>query len=208
MAGIMLDSISPEAVITAVRERREWRNMVIRAAAGYIDGKFAWPAASFTRLRAHGIATVEITVTGVPGAAGAKVKKIGDVEPGDLDPVSGAEWAAGEVKNSEWPVIYVDRTNKSDVLAQCNSRGIAAPHDFGLIVSTLDGTFTDLNGTDLRKDPAVAGVQFAGADRTGIDADATMLTALGDKWLSLPPSWDSRALALLGELDALLRDNL
>jgi hypothetical protein len=206
MAGIMLDSTNPDAVMAAIKERREWRNMVIRAAALYVDGSGAAPAAVFTALRSR-VAVVEITVFGTIGAGAATVKPAGDVEPGDLNPAEGAQWALAESKNGAWPVIYCNRAEKAEVIAECASQGMTLGTSYGLWVATLDGTFTDLNGSDLRDETGVVAVQSLTAEMLGIDADGSVLTEAGDKWLGITPSWQARALQMATDLRTLIRDN-
>lgn len=206
MAGIMLDSTSPDAILTAVRENRHWRNMEIRAAALYIDGKWAAPAAVFTALRSR-VAVVEITVQGTVGSGAARIKPAADIEPGDLDPATGAKWALEEVQGGAWPVLYVDRSEKPEVIAECHSLGIDPGQHFGLWVATLDGTFRDEDGSDLRHQAGMAAVQYAGAAQLGIDADASVLTAAGETWLNIPPTWQAAAANQAESLAALLREH-
>jgi hypothetical protein len=206
MAGIMLDSTNPEAVVAAVRENREWRGSRIRAAALYIDGSGAAPAAMFTALRSR-VAVVEITVFGTVGAGAARVKAAGDVEPGDMDPATAAKWALDEVNRGAYPVLYSDRSEKPDIIAECDAQGMTPGHSFGLWTATLDGTFTDLDGSDLRTQPGMVAVQFAPAADLGIDADASVLTQAGEKWLQLTPTWQSTALGYADRLRDLLRQH-
>jgi hypothetical protein len=203
VSGIMLDSTNANAVGRAVAERREYRGMRIRAAALYLDGATAAPAAAFPAIRREGVAVVGITVTGVTGAHIARIA--GDDEPGDLTPETAAQWAATESHDGEWPVIYVDRSNKVATITAALAQGISPGADYGLWVGTLDGTFTDLNGADLRQEPGVVGVQVFDAKSLGIDADATVLTALGDHWLGLPPSWQTTAVTMARDLADLIR---
>lgn len=206
MAGIMLDSTNPDAIINAVRERREWRNSIIRAAALYIDGNFPAPAATFTALRSR-VAVVEITVRGTVGSGVAKVKKAADVEPGDMDPASAAEWALAETQRGAYPVLYSDRAEKADIIAECSAQGMTPGKSFGLWTATLDGTFRDLDGTDLRTHDGMVAVQALSAAMLGIDADGSVLTAAGEKWLNLAPSWQDHAASLADQLAALLREH-
>jgi len=202
----MLDSTNPDAIMAAVRENRQWRGMVIRAAALYIDGKWPAPAAVLTALRTR-VGVLEITVAGTMGSGAAKIKAAGDVEPGDLDPASGAQWAMDEKQAGGWPVLYSNRSEKPEVLGECKALGMAPGPDFGLWTATLDGTFTDLDGTDLRLQPGMVAVQYADAAMTGIDADASVLTAAGEKWLGLAASWESQAASLAEQLAALLHEH-
>lgn len=201
----MLDSTDPEAVIEAIKARRTWRNMTIKAAAGYIDGRYAWPSGAFTQLRALGVTAVEITVTGQASSDAAR--QAADDEPGDLTPAATAEWAAGEHKAGRVPLLYVNRSNKPPTASECRARGLSAGKDFGWWVATLDGSFTDTDGHDLRTEPGVWAIQFAGEDRLGIHADASVITTEGNAWFHTEPSWEERALALSDELTRLIRAN-
>jgi len=202
MSGLMLDSTNPNAIIDAVRAQFKLRDMVIRAAALYADGNWPAPPAAFSLLHRLGVKTADITVTGNPAIMAAKIGA--DVEPGDLAPASAAKWAAEEVHAKEWPVLYVNRSNKADTIAECLAQGIEPAKDFGLWVATLDGTFADTGGSDLRKAPGVVAVQAFSAKAAGIDADVSVLTALGDTWLGVPPSWEAEAYAAARDLADLL----
>jgi hypothetical protein len=124
-----------------------------------------------------------------------------------MDPERAGKWAADEKRAHEWPVCYVNRDNKEATVNACIGNGLKPADDFGLWVATLDGEFTDNNGADLRHEPGVVVVQAFGTDRTGIDADASVITALGDTWLGLPPSWEAVALRQARQLAELLADH-
>lgn len=210
MAGILLDSTNPAAVTSAVRRGIKWRNMKVVAGAGYVDGAFKWPASQFGALSDMKVKPVTITVTGIPAM-------VGDVETGDLSPETGAIWAEDEHRGGGWPVIYVNRSNKGPTIANCASGGLFPGKQFGLWVATLDGTFTDTDGSDLRTQAGVVAVQYAQAEspvhQSGSppDLDVSVVTATGDQWLGLA-TWQSQALALaeatkvpLNELITLLK---
>jgi hypothetical protein len=200
MGGIMLDSVNPAAVLDAIKARRTWRNMAIKAGAGYVDGpNSAWPSGAFTALRATGVTVVEITVLG------AQAADVADIETGDLTPAKGAEWASGEVKAGRVPGLYVNRSNKPVTEQECSSRGLKAGKDFVWWVATLDGSFTDTNGADLRQETGVVAVQFADAARLGIDADASVITTFGNSWFHLEPTWEEQALTQAEDLTALIK---
>lgn len=198
----MLDSTQPAPVIEAIKARRTWRNQGIKAAAGYVDGVVsAWPSAAFTELRSLGVTVVEITVLGAHAA------DVADIEQGDLTPQSGAEWAAAEAKAGRVPCLYVNRSNKPAVATECRSRGLTAGKEFVWWVATLDGTFTDPSGADMRSEAGVVAIQFAGSDRLGIDADASVITTAGNSWFHVSPTWEEHALALSDELTRLIREH-
>lgn len=203
MGGIMLDSTNPAAVIEAVKAHKTWRNMIVRAGAGYIDGpNSAWPSAAFTELRSTGVRVVEITVTGARGA------DMADIEKGDLGPAKGAAWAADEHSSGRFPGLYCNRSNKPAVITECASRGLSAGTHYVLWVATLDGTFTDTGGADLRDEKGVTMVQAFDSQMTGIDADASVITEAGNDWLGIPPLWQETALAEARVLFDLLRAHL
>jgi hypothetical protein len=206
MGGIMLDSTKPAAVLDAIKAHRMWRNMPIKAGAGYVDGPVSeWPAVAFTELRAAGVAVVEITVTGAHAA------DVADIERGDLTPESGAAWAEAEAKAGRFPTLYVNRSNKGATINAAKSRGLAPGltlgREFGLWVATLDGSFTDDDGTDLRAQTGVVAVQALSAAMLGIDADGSVITQQGNAWLHLEPSWEEKALNLSREVTRLLREH-
>jgi hypothetical protein len=105
-------------------------------------------------------------------------------------------------------VLYVNRSNKSATIAACLAQGITPVDDFGLWVGTLDGTFTDTGGADLRREPGVVAVQAYDSRMLGIDADASVITPLGDNWLDLPPSWEADALSLADQLRDLIEKHV
>jgi hypothetical protein len=202
VGGFMLDSTNPNAVLEAIKTGRQWRNMHIRAGAGYVDGPNSeWPSGAFTALRASRVAVVEITVTGVRGAM------VADIEKGDMGPSTGAGWAHDEKADGEFPVLYVNRDNKSACITECTARGLSPGHEYGLWVATLDGTFTDTGGADLRTEPGVVAVQAFSSQMLGVDADGSVITELGNRWLGIQPVWQEQALADLAALRHLIEAN-
>jgi hypothetical protein len=200
----MLDSTTPADVIEAVKARRMWRNMHIRAGAGYIDGPNSeWPVSAFTQLRALGVVVVEITVTGAHAA------DVADIENGDLTPEGGAEWAEGEHKAGRFPCLYVNRGNKGATHTACKARGLTlgVDKDYAFWVATLDGTFTDTDGSDLRTQTGVVAVQALSAAMLGIHADGSVITQQGNAWLHIEPSWEEQALNASREVTRLLREH-
>lgn len=200
----MLDSTDPQAVIDAIKARRTWRNMPIRAGAGYIDGRYAWPSSAFTQLRSLGVTAVEITVTGQPSADAAGRHPAGDDEPGDMTPAETAEWAAKEHAAGRVPSLYVNRDNKPETARECAARGLIPGREFVWWVATLDGSFTDTGGADLRTEKGVVAIQFATAEMLGIHADASVITTTGNAWFHTEPTWEEEALDLSTRLSRLL----
>jgi hypothetical protein len=90
-----------------------------------------------------------------------------------------AHWAHTEHQAGHWPLVYCDRADKPRVIAECTQLGLALHHDYQLWVATLDGTFADHDGSDLRQQKGVALIQFLGAAAAGIDADVSLVTDAG-----------------------------
>jgi hypothetical protein len=190
---IMLDGAGQDwkAIEAAVKAGRRFRDLRVRMAMGYADGpESAWPAEAWAELAAAGAQLVRVTVTGQ--AVGAEV---GDCERGDLDPAGAAAWAQRELNaGHRFPVIYTDRSAKPAVIGEATSQGLKLGHDYGLLVATLDGSFLDLNGHDLRAFPGVVGVQYLPASRSGGPFDVTLVT--DDTWLpEAPRPWTAAAAA-------------
>lgn len=194
-----------------------WQAAVKAAAAGlsyggikvtmimtYADGPISvWPAEAITAAQATGLQVVRITVTGELLAGHAGRIQIGDEEPGDMNPASAAAWAKAE-RNAglPFPVIYCDRSDKPAVITECQALSLRPGREFGLGVATLDGTFLDLDGSDLRHQPGVVGVQHLPSSRAGGPWDAWQIT--DDNWLPVQLPWQARALAEAQALTALL----
>lgn len=203
MGGIMLDSVKPIVIADAIKAKRMWRNMPIRAAAGYLDGAVSeWPAAAFAEMRSLGVAVVQITVEGRPGA------DVADIENGDMTPVSGVSWALGERKAARFPALYCNRGNKPAVLTEMSIHNLVPGRDVSLWVATLDGSFNDTGGSDLRTEPGVMAVQVLPAASLGIDADASVITNEGNHWLGLDPLWQEAALDHAQAAGRLLREHM
>jgi hypothetical protein len=165
---IMLDSASWQAVLATVKHKQTFRGLPVSLAGGYLDGSFAWPASAWADLAAAGLparSQVGITVLGTGGEA--RKARANDSEPGNDDPAEAAAWALDEHGAHHWPVIYCDRSHKPQVIAECAKRGLklsAGPSsNYGLWVATLDGTFADTDGSDLRTQDGVVGIQYAQA---------------------------------------------
>jgi hypothetical protein len=196
MSGILLDSIHPSAILAEIEKGTKWRNMIIRAAAGYVDGADSeWPPSAFIEVKTTGVPVVTITVTGLPNVL------VADIETGDMTPATGAAWAATEHAAGHWPVLYVNRGNKPDTIRALEAAGLTtAGLDYGLWVSTLDDTFTDTDGSDLREQPGVVAVQYL-AD-PGANVDVSIITATGDRWLGIGTPWQEIALAAAEQVQA------
>jgi hypothetical protein len=178
--------------------------MKVVAGAGYVDGADRWTPAQFGALTDMKVKPVTITVTGI----GAMV---GDVETGNLNPEGGALWAEQEARAGGWPVLYVNRSNKRATVADAAALGLTPGKSMGLWVATLDGTFKDEDGSDLRSQAGVVAVQYAQAESpvhvSGAppDLDVSVVTAAGDQWLGLD-TWQSQALAQAQAIRAQVKD--
>jgi hypothetical protein len=88
-------------------------------------------------------------------------------------------------------VIYTDRAQKRAVISECAGAGLKLGTNYGLLVATLDGSLLDLDGSKLRDQPGVVGIQYLPASRTGYPIDITLVT--DDAWLPAPapppPDW-------------------
>lgn len=192
---IMLDSTNPAAVLAAVKAKMTFRGLPISLVAGYVDGKFAWPASAWQELAAAGIAAhqqVGITVFGTGAAAGRA--GAGDSEPGDMSPAQVAAWAKREHDAKEWPVPYCDRAHKPSVVSECRAVGLhlsdALDSNYGLWVATLDGSFHDLDGSDLRTQPGMVAIQYAQANSpihvAGQPPDLDVSLVVRPSWRAVP----------------------
>lgn len=189
---IMLDSVNWQAILAAVKAGKTFRGLPVSLAAGYLDGpRSKWPLEAWNALQAAGLAgrsLVGITVTGSGGEAGRA--RVADSEPGDMSPGTAAGWALAERKAGHWPVIYCDRADKPHVIAQCTARGLHISKDYGLWIATLDGTFADLDGSDLRQQPGVVAVQYLGAKAAGGEYDVSLVVSSAWRAVKPPPAPD------------------
>lgn len=161
---IMLDSVSWQAILATVKAGTKFRDLPVSLAGGYLDGSFKWPVSAWQQLEAAGLparSQVGITVTGT--GAEARKARANDSEPGNDDPAQAAAWALGEHRAGHWPVIYCDRADKPHVVTECANRGLRPADHFGLWVATLDGTFHDADGKQLRDEPGVVAIQYGQA---------------------------------------------
>jgi hypothetical protein len=195
---IMLDGIGSDAapIVTAIKAGIRWLGLPATMGAGYGDGSVsAWTSAEWVALTAVA-QPVTITVTGQAG------RNVADVENGDLTPVQAATWALHEHAAGRYPVLYVNRSNKAAVLASMPP-GWVLGKSFGLWVATLDGSFTDLDGSDLRKQPGVVAVQYLGSARSGGPFDVSLVVDSGWLPVKVPPpvvpTWQATALTLAKE---------
>jgi hypothetical protein len=183
MHRIALDGAGQDwqAIAAAVKAGRKFRNMRIRMAMGYDDGPVSqWPAEAWPALKALGVQLVRITVTGL-----ALDADVGDCERGDMDPAQLAIWMQHKLNaGHRFPVGYSDRSNKPAVIHEATGQGLKLGHDYGLIVATLDGSFLDLNGSDLRAQPGVVAIQYLPASRAGGPFDVSLVT--DETWLPEP----------------------
>jgi hypothetical protein len=200
---IMLDGIGTDAapITAALKAKKTFGGVAASMGAGYCDGEVsAWSSADWVEVTAAG-QPVTITVTGVHTTA-TRVVRVADIENGDLTPATGALWAAREITLGQYPVLYVNRSNKPGVISACSAAGLTlgfGPRQYGLWVATLDGGFLDLDGTDLRNHAGIVAVQYLSAEKSGIPADVSLVTdaswipAPGPKPPVVPPAPDPPA---------------
>jgi hypothetical protein len=209
---VMLDGIGTDAaaVTAAIKAHRQWGGIPASMGAGYGDGSVsAWTSAEWVAVTAVGQPVV-ITVLGAQSTA-TRIVRVADVENGDLTPARGALWAAREIAAGQYPVLYVNRSNKPAVITACHAAGLTlgyGPRQYGLWVATLDGTFNDSDGTDLRTHAGVVAVQYLDAARAGVTADVSLV--IDDSWIPAapikppppPPAvWQAQALTLALEIE-------
>jgi hypothetical protein len=201
---IMLDGIGSDAaaVTAAIKAGREWGGIKATMGAGYGDGSVsAWSSAEWVALSAVG-QPVTVTVLGEPG------RNVADVENGDLTVAQGAAWAKAEMAAGRYPVLYVNRSNKAAAIAACSANRLSRFVEYGLWVATLDGTFTDLDGSDLRTQAGVVAVQYlsAGDMDVSLVVDAGWLPVAAPKPPVVATTWQAAALkqaqALVTTLEA------
>jgi hypothetical protein len=211
---ILIDSVNWRAVLAAVKAGMTFRGLPVSLAAGYLDGpRSQWPPEAWAELQKAGLggrSLIGITVLGRGGEAARA--RVADSEPGDMNPPSAAMWASGERAAGHWPVIYCDRADKPHVIAQCFQRNLHPAKDYGLWVATLDGGFTDLDGSDLREQPGVVAVQYRQAQSpvhvAGQPPDLDVSLVVSSAWRAATPepdpqpapdvpapSWKAQALA-------------
>ena len=208
---IMLDSVNWRAILAAVKAGKTFRGLPVSLVAGYLDGPVSqWPPEAWAQLEQAGVPSrslVSITVTGRSSDAGRA--RVADSEPGDMDPNAVAGWAFAEHAAGRWPVIYCSRSDKPHVISQCTARQLHLSRDYGLWIATLDGSFTDLDGSDLRTQPGVVAVQYLGAKAAGGDYDVSLVVS--SAWRAARPApappvvaaWKAQALDQVTTLEAM-----
>jgi hypothetical protein len=202
---IMLDGIGSDAapIVAAIKAGIRWLGLPATMGAGYGDGSAsAWTSAEWVALTAVA-QPVTITVTGEAG------RDVADVENGDLTPAQGAQWARAAHLAGRFPVLYVNRSNKAAVITEAAKLGLGlGARMYGLWVATLDGSFTDLDGSDLRKQPGVVAVQYLGSAQSGGPFDVSLVVDAGWLPVKVPPpvvpTWQATALKDAQALVALL----
>jgi hypothetical protein len=176
---VMVDGVNAHAVIDALRGKYSFWGVTATMGAGYRDGPVsspAWTSAAWQAVTDYGQPVV-ITVASSPTA------NVADIETGDMTPEQGAAWAKLGRAPADFPVLYVNRSNKAQVesLLAPLVRGVG----YGLWVATLDGTFTDSDGTDLRQQPGVVAVQAQQVQVDGVTVDISQV--VDDRWLPVVP---------------------
>jgi hypothetical protein len=130
--------------------------------AGYVNGRFAWSAADFSRFPIH--ATID--VLGIAPHA-----DVLDVEIGDATVPTAVVWAhAHNNLKPEYPaIIYCNRSTLTPLFNAMLASGFRIGRDFRLWVATLDGTkkLPDMTG--------VTAVQYAGQAQTHAHYDESIV---------------------------------
>lgn len=133
------------------------------AAAGYVDGNFAWSLSDWRRF--PDVPHITITIAGQGGA------RVLDWESGNPNPSS---WAAAEIKAGRRPTIYTSKANVAAVAAAI------APLRFGVDVDLWDADWTGV----AHLNPGSVATQYADPVTSGGHYD---LSLAADTWLTPPP---------------------
>lgn len=191
---VMLDSAQPGGIIACLAAGARFFGIRPSMAAVYGDGAFAATAAQQAAIVKAGIHPGQLLRITVTGATGHHAARLGDIEQGDMSPGAGASWAHGEAAPHWRPALYSDRALKPAVISACSGLGLTLGTDYVLVVATLDGTFHDLDGSDLRTQRGVAGIQALGAGAAGFPVDVTLVT--DPTFMPVPAAAVSPALTL------------
>lgn len=126
MTRVMRDSVNPYNVPENGTD----------LAAGYVNGRYAWTQAGWDRFPGEHRVTIDVFGT-APHSA-----EVLDIENFDATPAIAVEWvkARNALKPSYPPVLYVNRSNREQVISLQRSGGHALGKDYKLWVATLDGT--------------------------------------------------------------------
>ena len=184
-ARIMLDTVgSNTAELISAFHRNMYTGLTATMAAGYGDGPVStWTSREWVAVTAVTAPQppVVITVTGQTGPH----RHVADVENGDMAPDSAAVWARAQMIAGFRPVIYCNRSNKAACISALAGEGLVPGRDgVGLWVATLDGTFSDLDGSSLNTQAGVVAVQYLDAKAAGGPWDVSLV--VDDTWMAPP----------------------
>lgn len=165
--------------------------------AVYRNGRFAANPADVAN-RFPGVPVAWIDVIG-NNPAGAGVL---DIENGDATPQTAAHWVAGRHTVEAKPVLYVNRSNVTEVFNVMTSHGWKVGVHFRIWIATLDGSerIPDMTG--------VVAVQARGEAQTGgnfdesVVYDTTWHAAAGTK-PGNPPGQSRSGLVVTDTLDTI-----
>ena len=139
--------------------------------AGYVTGRYKWPAKAYARFRGIPLAHID--------CRGTKPEKaeILDVEPHCADVHAAVSWVRkrkAAFPGAYPPIIYCNRDTLTSLHDAMTSAGLHVVKDFRLWVTTLDGT------KKLQHMTGVMAVQYAGEGITGGHYDESIV--YDDDW--------------------------
>jgi hypothetical protein len=139
--------------------------------AGYVTGRYTWPAKAYARFRGIPLAHID--------CRGTKPEKaeILDVEPRCTDVHAAVSWVKkrkAAFPGAYPPIIYCNRDTLTPLHHAMNAAGLHVVKDFRLWVATLDGTKKPQSMT------GVMAVQYAGEGITGGHYDESIV--YDDDW--------------------------
>jgi hypothetical protein len=196
---IMLDSTNPRAIAAAKRAGQKFRGLPVSLAGIYFDGAFKASSADLAELHDAGFDNRSLVGITVLGSGGEAMKSAADdTETGNDNAYQTSVWALAEHQAHHWPVAYSNRSRKPRVIARCTARGLRLSTDYGLWVATLDGTFQDTDGSDLRTQPGVVGIQVEQANSpihvAGQPPDLDVTVVVSTAWRAPKPAPEPKAL--------------
>lgn len=172
MTRTMADTIASTVGDITALEAHQPIDMV----AGYANGLYAWTAADWARFPNQAHVTIDVRGTDI----GADVL---DVESGDATPADSVTWVRNKLlqKPGYPPVLYVNRSNITQVFNAQNAAGHQVGRDFRLWIATLDGTKSvpDMTG--------VTAIQYASAAMTKTNVDLSIVVDGAWKATAKPP---------------------
>jgi hypothetical protein len=129
--------------------------------AGYVDGLYRWSEAAWARFPTATKVRIAVFAATDDG-------QVGDVESGDMTPISAVSWVQMRRRAGVDPTLYVNESNKAATEAAFAAAGVAQPHYW---LALYDG-IQDLP-------PGCVAKQFINPPGSGGNYD---LSAVADYW--------------------------